>query len=185
MSFGLRLACMRMASIPWRWLRLHPGYKPYLNRLLLKQAGFSLFISGRKNLLNGYIGVREPIALYIFPLSFLAFLIPMRPFNPALSSPRGRFRRGTPMLRTLNTNTMAELMSRAPSVWDGYDPSIDYAEQVAPKAPDPSETPTDHLLFILEVKIRQGLADDEFIILVETPEDAQAVREFLTHHDAA
>lgn len=48
MSYEPRLACMRMANIPWRWLRLRPGCEPYLNRLLFKQAGFSLFIPGRK-----------------------------------------------------------------------------------------------------------------------------------------
>ncbi len=90
MSYGLRLVRMRMANIPWRWLRLRPGCKPYLNRLLFKQAGFSLFISGRKTLFGGHIGVREPIALYIFPLSFLAFLIPMRPSTPCATNAHNR-----------------------------------------------------------------------------------------------
>lgn len=172
MSFGLRLACMRMASIPWRWLRLQPGYKPYLNRLLLKQADFSLFISGRKNLLNGYIGVREPIALYIFPLSFLAFLIPMRPFNPVLSSPRGRFRRGTHMLRTLNTaNNLPQLLSRAPSVWDSWDPSIDY---------DTTETPPEHITFVLEARIKERLTNGgEITFIIDNPKQVGKVLDLI------
>lgn len=89
------------------------------------------------------------------------------------------------MPRTIiSTSNMVELLSRAPSVWDSYDPSIDYAEPETPKASDPTETPRKHLAFVLEVKMMEGLANGELVIIVDNPEEVQAVCEFLSRSAA-
>jgi len=84
------------------------------------------------------------------------------------------------MPRTLNTqNNLVELLSRAPSPWDSYDPAIDYAEPEAPKPADPTETPVEHLIFVLEVKMMEGLANGKLVIIVDNPKQVEAVHEFL------
>lgn len=71
------------------------------------------------------------------------------------------------MPRTLNTqNNLVELLSRAPSPWDSYDPRSD-------------ETPETILILVADARMRKSLADGTKIVLVDTPEAAQAVHEFL------